>query len=275
MSNGGSADEWQTEKQLARPNHAYIVSLCKAISEATLELATTSSGPAAIQLIAERFPSKKKRLPNLADPSKMKEVQVPRDPARCWKSYLLQCDEACGLLAKMQAAARERFSTGPPLHDGLFVAKTHDEEIVVSIMSEAVASATAVNVVVRPKSVPPHITDRTFHVQGGRMREQRAPLSSQEEVDRSLEEYNRWLRRFFVSVTDEIHPLVAQVYYQQDSDQVQQVICRTTVDTRTIYLDMGIVTKVAVGKKDPTMQLLLLWYLRSIPARHTKPCPAH
>ena len=54
---------------------------------------------------------------------KMKEVQVPRDPARCWKSYLPQCDEACGLLAKMQAAARERFSTGPPLHDCLFVAK--------------------------------------------------------------------------------------------------------------------------------------------------------
>ena len=94
-----------------------------------------------------------------------------------------------------------------------------------------------------------------------------AHLSSQEEVDRSLEEYNRWLRRFFVSVTDEIHPLVAQVYYQQDSDQVQQVICRTTVDTRAIYLDMDIVTKAAVGKKDPTMQPLLLWYLRSNPAR--------
>ena len=276
VSNGGSADEWQTEKKLARPNHAYIVSLCKAMSQVTLELATTGSGPAAIQLITERFPNKKKRLPNPADPMKMKEVQVPRDPARCWKSYLLQCDEACGLLAKMQAAARERFSTGPPLHDCLIVAKTHDEEIVASIMSEAVASATGVNVVVRPKSVPPHITDRAFHLNfdTARFREaefvSNAHLCSQEEVDRSLEEYNRWLRRFFVSVTDEIHPLVAQVYYQQDSDQVQQVICRTPVDTRAIYLDMDIVTKVAMGKKDPTMQPLLLWYLRSNPARHTK-----
>ena len=76
--------------------------------------------------------------------------------------------------------------------------------------------------------------------------------------------------RFFVSVTDEIHPLVAQVYYQQGSDQVEQVICRTPVDTRAIYLDMDIVTKVAVGKKEPTMQPLLQWYLRCNPARHTK-----
>ena len=83
VSNGGSADEWQTEKKLARPNHAYIVSLCKAMSQVTLELATTGSGPATIQLIAERFPSKKKSLPNPTDPLKMKEVQVPRDPARC------------------------------------------------------------------------------------------------------------------------------------------------------------------------------------------------
>ena len=71
VSNGGSADEWQTEKMLARPNHAYIVSLCKAMSQVTLELATTGSGPAAIQLIAERFPNKKTRVLNPADPSKM------------------------------------------------------------------------------------------------------------------------------------------------------------------------------------------------------------
>ena len=57
-------------------------------------------------------------------------------------------------------------------------------------MSEAVASATDVNIVVRPKSVPPHITDKAFHLKldTARFREAEfvinAHLSSQEEVDR-------------------------------------------------------------------------------------------
>ena len=65
VSNGGSADEWQTEKKLARLNHAYIVSLCKAMSQVTLELATTGSGPATIQLIAKRFPQPEETLTKL------------------------------------------------------------------------------------------------------------------------------------------------------------------------------------------------------------------
>ena len=278
VSNGGSADEWQTERKMARPNHAYIVSLCRAMSQVTLELATTGSGPAAIQLIAERFPTKKKRVPNPADPSKTMEIEVSRDPARCWKSYLLQNDEACGLLAKIATAARESFSIGPPLHDCLFVSKAHDDESVAALMSAAVADAVGVNIAVRPKAIPPYIRDSAFHVtfDEARFREaefvSNAHLGSQEEVDQSLVEYNRWLRRFFVSITDEIHPLVAQVYYFPGSDQVQKVICRTPDDTKTIYLDMMIVTKVVAGKMQDksATQPLLHWYLKSNPARHTK-----
>ena len=49
--------------------------------------------------------------------TKNKEIEVPRDPASCWKSYLLQSDEVRGLLAKIGVAASRFIPRGPPLHD--------------------------------------------------------------------------------------------------------------------------------------------------------------
>ena len=124
VSNGGSPAEWQRERVLSRPDHGFIVDLEHAMAQVTREFAETGSGPQAVALISARFPTKKKRVLDPSSPSGYKEIEAPRDPARCWKSYLLQSDEAKGLLAKITEAQRQRLSIGPPLHDGLFVQRS-------------------------------------------------------------------------------------------------------------------------------------------------------
>ena len=276
VSNGGSSREWQKESGISRADHLFVLDLQRFTSQVAEELAATGEGPAAISLIAERFPLKKRRVPKPEDPTKFKLIEVARDPARCWKSYLLQHDEARGLLAKMQTAARLRIPIGPPLHDCLFVSKELDEEAVAAAMTQAVAGAVDVQVLVRPKRIPRPIEDRNFHLNfdPARFREgdfvSNAYLTSQAEVDQSLGEYNSWLGRFFVAIIDEINPLIAQVFYSPGTDRVDNVVCRTPKDTRLIFLDMDIVTRVPVGRKGGQSCPLLEWYLRYNPRRHTK-----
>ena len=74
-------------------------------------------------------------------------------------------------------------------------------------------------------------------------------LTSPDEVAQSLQQYGVWLHRFFVNITDEVKPLVAQVYYTENSNQVLKVVCRTPEDTMQIYVNMHIITEVPVGKK--------------------------
>ena len=140
MSNGGSPDEWRREHGAFHADPAFIVTLHRVMAEVTAELAEAS--PDAVRWIAERFPKKDKRVPNPQRPGKYKIVTVPRDPAKCWKSFLLQQDEALGLLSKMRAATALRLQTGPPLHDCLFVEKSGDAEEVATAMAHAVEDAT-------------------------------------------------------------------------------------------------------------------------------------
>ena len=113
-------------------------------------------------------------------------------------------------------------------------------------MTEAVTKAVGVSIDVRPKAVPCNRVDRAFRIDFTASRFEvgefvsNVHLTSQEEVDQSLEEYNRWLSRFFVSIIDEVNPLVAQVYYFPGSDRVQKVVCRTPCDTMKNYQDMDI-----------------------------------
>jgi hypothetical protein len=187
----------------------------------------------------------------------------------------LQNDEVKGLLAKMQEATRQRLSIGPPMHDGLFVERTAKEEVVATAMTEAVAKAVGVNIVVRPKEVPKIDLEQIFRIDfdSCRFREtefvSNEHLASQDEIDQSLDEYNRWLSRFFVSIVDEVNLLVAQVYYFPNSDRVQKVVCRTPQDTIKNYADMDIFT-IYGGQKRGQTYPLLVWYLRKNLRRHTK-----
>ena len=276
VSNGGAPREWQQSHGIDRSNHIFVKDLQRTTSAVTRELAATGSGPAAVQLIAERFPTKKQRVPKPGELGKLQEADVPRDPERCWKSYLLQHDEALGLLAKVQTAARLHIQMGPPLHDCLFVSKSVDEETVAATMSHAVADAVGVQVQVRAKSIPRVLEDRTFQLTFDRARFQQTDfvsnvhLASPEDVAQSLEQYNAWLHRFFVNITDEVSPIVAQVYYTTDTEQVQKVVCRSPGDTQLIYPNMNIITEAPVGRKAAEKVPLLKWYLRMREDHHTK-----
>ena len=76
--------------------------------------------------------------------------------------------------------------------------------------------------------------------------------------------------RFFVNITDEVKPLLAQVYYTENSNQVLKVVCRTPEDTAQIYVNMHIITEVPVGKKKAERVPLLTWYLRMKEDHHAK-----
>ena len=276
VSNGGAPREWQRSHGISRADHTFVLDLQRTTSEVTRELALTDSGPAAVQLIADRFPTKTERRPKPGVPTKFEEVEVPRDPERCWKSYLLQHDEARGLLAKMQTAARLHIQMGPPLHDCLFVSKSVDEETVAATMSQAVAAAVGVQVQVRAKPIPRVLEDRTFMLAFDRARFQQTDfvsnvhLTSPEDVAQSLEQYSAWLHRYFVNITDEVSPLVAQVYYTEDTNQVLKVVCRSPGDTQLIYVNMNIIAEAPVGKKAAERVPLLKWYLRVKEDHHAK-----
>ena len=270
LSNGGSPVTWQRDRGLRRTDHKFVVDLERIMSDVTQELATRGEGLRAIQLIAERFPTKRKRIPDPADPRKTKEIEVPRDPARCWKSYLLQNDEVRGLLAKIAVASNRFVPRGPPLHDCLFVENSCDLESTAAAMSKAVAAAVGVEVEVRAKRIEdPTSNQAVFLLEYDRSRFQQTDfvantrLTSQEEVDQSLAVYNAWLRRFFVSIVDEINPMVAQIYYYPNADRVKKVVCRTPQGTRQNFLDMDIITEPPRSlKKAPNTIPLLTWYLQ-------------
>ena len=99
VSNGGAPAEWQRSHGIDCADHSFVLDLQRTTSEVTRELAAAGSGPEAVQLIASRFPTKTERVPKQGEPAKFEQVEVPREPDRCWKSYLLQHDEARGLLA--------------------------------------------------------------------------------------------------------------------------------------------------------------------------------
>ena len=97
-----------------------------------------------------------------------------------------------------------------------------------------------------------------------------AHLTSQEDIDKSLAEYDRWLRHFFVRIIKETNPMVAQVDYFPGSDRVQSVICRNPADTKGTFLGMDIVVEASGDpKKGPTKAPLLTWYLRQNVERRT------
>ena len=47
-------------------------------------------------------------------------------------------------------------------------------------------------------------------------------LIARDDINLPLAQYNVWLRRFFVCVTDEINPIVAQVLFNPHSDRPQK-----------------------------------------------------
>ena len=98
-------------------------------------------------------------------------------------------------------------------------------------------------------------------------------LITSDEINMSLAQYNVWLRRFFVCVTDEINPMVAQVFFYPHSDRVQNVVCRTPMHTRQNFLDMDIITEPrSCFKKEAKTVPLLIWYLQKNPDRR---CAEH
>ena len=143
----------------------------------------------------------------------MKCVEEARGPARCWKSYLLQEREVLGLFAKMKVAARHGVSCGPPLHDCLFVEKSASLPGIAAAMSGAVFETLGVRVLVRQKELEPYTPEpAAFHLQfnSAKFDEKdfvaNTHLASQEAIEASLAEYNRWLSRFFVCIVKEINP---------------------------------------------------------------------
>jgi hypothetical protein len=259
-----------------------VKDLQRIMHEVTKELATTGVGPAAVRFIAERFPTKSKLVPDPkpGHPAHKKSVEVQRDAARCWKSYLLQQHEFLGLQAKMRVATRFGTSCGPPLHDCLFVEKLGGgrlESLGVE-MSDAVLQASGVRVDVRHKEVTPYAADERgafrLSFNSAKFDEKEfvpnSNFTEQEDIDRSLAEYNRWLSRFFVGIIEETNPMVAQVFYYPDSDRVQTVICRNPDDTKCTFLEMKIVVEASASpQKPPSTAPLLTWYLRLNKARRT------
>ncbi len=280
VSNSGTPDEWRREcGASSHDDPSFVLDLQRVMSEVTRELASEGAGPEAVKFIAERFPTKTKTVPDPQhdDSYKMKCVEEARDPARCWKSHLLQEKEVLGLLAKMNVAARYGASCGPPLHDCLFVEKSVCLPSLAAPMTEAVFETFGVRVQVRQKEVEPYTAEPvTFHLHinsakfDDREFVPKTHLTSQDAIDSSLAEYNRWLSRFFVCIIKEINPMVAQVFYYPGTSRVEQVICGNHDDTKTTFLDMRIAVEASVDpKKVPTTSPLLTWYLRLNMERRT------
>ena len=149
VSNGGKPKDWR--KKCGASCHddpPFVLELQRAMDDVTRELAQTGVGPQAVKFIAAKFPTKTRLVPDPQpdDPDKMKCVEAARDPAKCWKSYLLQRHEVLGLLAKMDVAARFGVSCGPPLHDCLFVERAPCLPSISKAMSEAMLAMSRVNV---------------------------------------------------------------------------------------------------------------------------------
>ena len=273
ICNGGSSEQWQHDHGISRTDHEFVTDFHRAMAEVSRELASRDGGPEAVQLIAERFPTKRKRITDTT--GKKKEIELPRDAARCWQSYLLQNDEVKCLFSKIEVASRHSIATGPPLHDCLFVEKIGDLESVAAGMSKAIADAVGVSVVVRVKLIE-HAEKNGFQLSYDRSRFQETDfvtnthLTTQEEIDESLAAYTAWLRRFFVSITDEINPMVAQVYYSGNTDCVKRVVCRTPLGTRQNFLDMDIITEPPRSlRKGPVTIPLIIWYLQKNKGKRT------
>ena len=284
LSNGGGPEAWRRKCGASRhEDPPFVKDLQRVMAEVTEELATTGVGPEAVRYIAEHFPTKYELVsdPRPGEPDHMKRVKVRRDPALTWKSYILQHHEFLGLQAKISVAAHFGISRGPPLHDCLFVEKVGGSrlESLGLAMSDAVLEASGVRVDVRHKEVTPYAADERggafcLFFNSAKFDEKEfvpnSEFTEQEDIDRSLAEYNRWLSRFFVCIVGDKNPMVVQVFYYPDSDRVQNVICRNPDDTKNTFLEMKINVEASTNPhKPPSTAPLLHWYLRLNNARRT------
>ena len=95
-----------------------------------------------------------------------------------------------------------------------------------------------------------------------------ARLKNDVRLQESLDEYTRWLRRFFVCIVEHSTDVVAQIIYYEDSDRIREVICRPPkVLMRTfptLRIALGLQTS---PKKEPPSVPLLEWYIEGVHRR--------
>ncbi|MBP59914.1 MAG: hypothetical protein CMJ62_00185 [Planctomycetaceae bacterium] len=267
LSNGGSVDTWR-EKHRIRADvaeHEFVIEFTDTMSHVTDELAHQGNGPAGVKLIGERFPTK---LMRCADGS-MRTVK--RDPRLTWKSFVLQEAEVHGLMAKLETAEEFGRGTGPPLHDCLFIEKGRDLMAMAEAMSATILASTGtkVKIAVKELEVPQIAAQPVFKLDFNRsvfdekdFRRNKG-LNTDENIAVSLEEYDRWLRRFFVAVVKEKDPIIAELAFIPGTDRISKIICRSPERTMRNYLKMDI----QIGKNKNTG--LLAWYLELNPERRT------
>ena len=80
-----------------------------------------------------------------------------------------------------------------------------------------------------------------------------------EHLDDSLRQYQRWLSRFFVSITDESSAMAVQIFYFPGTERIQKTVCRSPKETgRTFPAMMIAVARYPNG--DYVFKPLLEWY---------------
>ena len=272
LANDGLCKDWRREHKIKRniPDHPMVDRMQTAMKEVAEELANTDLGRRAVAFIQERKPTK---LKTRFVKGKKRQVRVAIDPKLTWKSYLLQELEVRGLLAKIRTAREQGVAVGPPLHDGLFVARLPDTrklEELARAMTTAVCNSTGSHIEVEIKDIPSAALETGFELAYDRDTFKDTDFRSNGHLDddcaivQSLDTYNRWLSRFFVAVLKHRKPEVVEIIYYPGTDRIQRVIPRSHADTKAIYLNMDILT--ATDAK-PTK--LFEWFLERNVERRT------
>ena len=272
LANDGLCKDWRREHKIKRsiPDHPMVERMQAAMKEVAEELASTDRGRRAVAFIQERKPTKlKTKFVN----GKKRQVRVAIDAKLTWKSYLLQELEVRGLFAKIWTAQEQGVAVGPPLHDGLFVARLPDArklEELARAMTTAVCNSTGTHIEVEIKDIPSAALETGFELAYDRDTFKDTDFRSNRHLDddcaivQSLDTYNRWLSRFFVAVLKHRKPEVVEIIYYPGTDRIQRVIPRSYADTKTIYLNMDIVTE---ADAKPTK--LFEWFLERNVGRRT------
>jgi len=268
LSNDGFCKQWRRKHKVngRTQDHPLVERMEKAMADVTEELAATEKGREAVAFIEARWPTKRKVIG--------KKVRfVARNAKLTWKSFLLQSLEFEGMCRKLAICKEYGVAVGPPLHDALFVDPNVDPELLKALcrkMSDAIAEHTGAKIDVEIKSLPAAPIENMFELSHNkdtfRDTDFRGNLDLDDDysIAQSLEVYNAWLSRFFVSILKVKRPEIVEIVYYPGSDIIKRHISRTPDDTKRMYTRMEIITE-----REGKPVKLLEWYLEYNASRRT------
>ena len=247
FSNGKQIMNWKRDVgRVDQPTHPFIEQYVAAQSDLTEELARANAD--AVKLIQDKFPTKRDE----------KGKEIPRDPKMAWKFFYCAQFEARSLEIKMRMCRERGIPIGPPMHDGLAVAKRTtsgdivNPELLAHNMSVEISKELGFEMIVKAKMMTPPVIrenwcfDRTHYSEGAEDKDALA-----------------WLQRHFACITGQKSDIVVELKYTPSTNRIATAIVRSSSETLRVHRG---IYRPPTGKQK-TGTPLLEWYLANLQRR--------